>query len=164
MRMSCIYGPRQDGCEDQGWVAHFLLRALAGEAITIFGDGRQVRDILFIDDAVNAYVQAWRNIGRVAGQAFNLGGGVANAVSLLQVIRHISSLLERPVELCFAPWRPDDQRWYVSDPRRVRSALNLPPPVDWRTGIEALLRHFSEVRAMRNPTRSRLSAARVASG
>lgn len=68
MRMSCIYGPRQLGTEDQGWVAHFVLRALAGEPISIYGDGQQVRDILFVDDAVNAYVAAWRNIGRVSAR------------------------------------------------------------------------------------------------
>ena len=86
LRMSCIYGRRQLGTEDQGWVAHFLLRALAGEPITIYGDGRQVRDILFVDDAVAAYIAAWRRIGAVSGRAFNLGGGPANAVSLLQLL------------------------------------------------------------------------------
>jgi CDP-paratose 2-epimerase len=89
MRMSCIYGPRQMGTEDQGWVAHFLIRALRGEGVTLYGDGRQVRDILHVDDAVAAVVGAWQRIGRVAGQAFNLGGGPANAVSLLQVLHAI---------------------------------------------------------------------------
>jgi len=144
MRMSCIFGPRQFGTEDQGWVAHFLLRAMAGEAITIYGDGRQVRDVLYVDDAVQAYVAAWRNIGRVAGQAFNLGGGPTNAVSLVQVIREIERLLDRQIELRFAPWRTNDQRYYVSDTRRVRAALDLPDPTDWRVGIESLLRHFED--------------------
>ncbi|MFL5166367.1 MAG: NAD-dependent epimerase/dehydratase family protein, partial [Microvirga sp.] len=85
MRMSCIYGPRQMGTEDQGWVAHFLIRALDGEPISIYGDGRQVRDVLNVADAVEAYVSAWRRIDAVQGRAFNLGGGPANAVSLRQL-------------------------------------------------------------------------------
>ena len=87
LRMSCIYGPRQLGTEDQGWVAHFLLRALARRPITIYGDGRQVRDVLHVDDAIGAYIAAWRRIEAIAGRAFNLGGGPANAVSLLQLVR-----------------------------------------------------------------------------
>ncbi len=146
MRMSCIYGPRQLGTEDQGWVAHFLLRALAEEPITIYGDGKQVRDVLFVADAVNAYIAAWRNAERCAGQAFNLGGGPANAISLLQLMQHMEHLLGRPVQRRFAPWRPDDQRYYVSDTRRIVAALNLPEPVDWRTGVAALLRSFAETR------------------
>src|SRR5690349_5083366 len=91
--MSCIYGPLQRGSEDQGWVAHFLIRALADEAISIYGDGCQVRDILFVDDAIEAYLAAWRRIGSLQGMAFNLGGGPANAVSLLQVIGMIEGTL-----------------------------------------------------------------------
>ncbi|MGE0370716.1 MAG: NAD-dependent epimerase/dehydratase family protein [Gammaproteobacteria bacterium] len=147
MRMSCIYGPRQKGTEDQGWVAHFLLRALAGQEITIYGDGRQVRDILYVDDVVRAYLAAWRHIGRVRGRAFNLGGGPANAVSLLQLIRYIGHLLGREVPLRFADWRPNDQRYYVSDTRLVDSTLSLPEPMDWRSGVAALLRHLAEANA-----------------
>ena len=84
--MSCIYGPRQMGTEDQGWLAHFLISALDGRPISIYGDGRQVRDVLFVDDAVEAYVRAAARIGAVSGQAFNLGGGPANAVTLLDVL------------------------------------------------------------------------------
>ena len=146
MRMSCIYGPRQRGTEDQGWVAHFALRALRNQDITIYGDGRQVRDILFVDDAVRAYIAAWRNIGSVAGQAFNLGGGPANAVSLLQLIGHIGQLLDRPVPLRFAPWRPNDQRYYVSDTRKLESALGWQQPMDWRRGVAILLDHLSDGR------------------
>jgi CDP-paratose 2-epimerase len=138
MRMSCIYGPRQMGTEDQGWVAHFLIRALAGEPISIYGDGRQVRDILFIDDAIEAYVQAWRQIERVTGRAFNLGGGPANAVSLLQVISEIEALTGAKVEAGFHPWRAGDQRYYVSDTRRVTQELGLGTPVPWRSGLARL--------------------------
>jgi len=144
LRMSCIYGPHQMGTEDQGWVAHFLIRALAGQPITIFGDGRQVRDVLFVDDAVEAYVAAWRRIGSVRGQAFNLGGGPANAISLLQLVRHIEMLTGRPVETEFRDWRAGDQRYYVSDITRARRALGLKQPLPWRQGLDRLadwLRH-----------------------
>ena len=129
LRMSCIYGPRQMGTEDQGWVAHFLIRALRGEPVSIFGDGRQVRDILFVDDAVEAYVAAWRRIEAVRGQVFNLGGGPANAVSLLQLIRHTETLTGRSVNVEFRDWRAGDQRYYVSDIGRARRALGLPEPL-----------------------------------
>src|SRR3954469_7904402 len=109
LRMSCIYGPRQMGTEDQGWVAHFLIRALAGQPITIYGDGRQVRDILYVADAVEAYVSAWRRIESVGGRAFNLGGGRANAVSLRLLLKHIETLLGREVRLKYEDWRPGDQ-------------------------------------------------------
>ena len=138
LRMSCIYGPRQMGSEDQGWVAHFLIRALAGKPISIYGDGRQVRDILNVADAVRAYVGAWRRIDAVQGRAFNLGGGPANAVSLRQLIRHIEFLLDRDVDLAFADWRAGDQRYYVSDAGAVRGALRLPAPIDWRAGVAEL--------------------------
>lgn len=138
MRMSCIYGPRQMGTEDQGWVAHFLLAARQGRPVTVYGDGRQVRDILFVDDAVDAWVAAWQAIDRVAGRAFNLGGGPANAVSLLQVLAAIGVLLGRPVATEHGDWRAGDQRWYVSDTRAVRGALALDPPVPWRDGLARL--------------------------
>ena len=95
LRMSCIYGPHQFGTEDQGWVAHFLIRALRGESITIYGDGKQVRDILHVKDAVAAYRAVLGAIGRVSGRAFNLGGGPANAVSLRAVLDEIA-MLDRP--------------------------------------------------------------------
>lgn len=138
MRMSCIYGPHQHGTEDQGWVAHFMIRALRGEPITIYGDGRQVRDILFVDDAVEAYLRAWRDIRRISGRAFNLGGGPANAVSLLQLVAHIEGLIGRRVEVVFEGWRAGDQRYYVSDIRRIARELDLPAPTPWRTGLARL--------------------------
>jgi CDP-paratose 2-epimerase len=159
MRMSCIYGPRQLGTEDQGWVAHFVLRALAGEPITIYGDGCQVRDVLCVDDAVAAYLAAWRRIGSVAGQAFNLGGGPDNAISLRRLIAHLGVLLDAPPEVRYAPWRPNDQRWYVSDTRAVRSALGLAKPMDWRSGVAGLVRSYREAgRSLVAPQPEALSA------
>jgi CDP-paratose 2-epimerase len=138
LRMSCIYGPHQMGTEDQGWVAHFLIRALAGQPISIYGDGRQVRDILHVDNAVGAYLAAFRRIGEVSGRAFNLGGGPANAVSLLQLIARIEDLTCSKVAVEFADWRAGDQRYYVSDTSAARRDLGLPEPRDWRSGVASL--------------------------
>ena len=137
-RMSCIYGQRQMGTEDQGWVAHFLIRALEREPITIYGDGKQVRDILDVTDAVNAYVAALENIDRVAGRAFNLGGGPANAISLLELIDEMRAVTGREIELSFEDWRKGDQRWFVADTTKARSTLALPKARGWREGVARL--------------------------
>jgi CDP-paratose 2-epimerase len=146
-RMSCIYGPLQRGTEDQGWVAHFVLRALARQAISVYGDGCQVRDILFVDDAVDAYLAALRRIGTVHGKAFNLGGGPANAVSLLQVIGAIEDTLGCRIEIRHGDWRAGDQRYYVSDTRRARHALGLAAPKPWLEGLQALAAWLAAERA-----------------
>jgi CDP-paratose 2-epimerase len=148
LRMSCIYGPRQMGTEDQGWVAHFLIRALEGEPIAIYGDGRQVRDILDVSDAVEAYLAAWRRIEMVQGRAFNLGGGPANAVSLRQLLGHIEDLVGRPVEIGFSDWRAGDQRYFVSDTRRAMEELGLKGPTPWRSGVAALARWLADERGL----------------
>ncbi|OHV14978.1 CDP-paratose 2-epimerase [Methylorubrum extorquens] len=138
MRMSCIYGPRQMGNEDQGWVAHFLIRALTNRTVTLYGDGRQVRDILHVRDAVAAYRAALARIDRVAGRAFNLGGGPDNAVSLRELIAYLGTLLGHEVGIETGAWRPGDQRYYVSDTRRAASMLGLEPPLPWREGVADL--------------------------
>jgi CDP-paratose 2-epimerase len=147
-RMSCIYGRRQMGTEDQGWVAHFLIRALEREPITIYGDGKQVRDVLDVADAVDAYVRALDNIERVAGRAFNLGGGPENAISLLQLIDEIRAIAGHDVELQFEDWRQGDQRWYVSDTHAARSALNLRRPCGWSEGVAGLAEWLASDRAL----------------
>jgi CDP-paratose 2-epimerase len=139
LRMSCIYGPRQMGTEDQGWVAHFAKRALADRPINIYGDGRQVRDTLHVADAVEAYFRAWKAIDRISGRAFNLGGGPENAVSLLELVGHLEMLTDRRIELRFSDWRAGDQRYYVSDPSAARSAFGLPRPTPWREGVASLV-------------------------
>ena len=139
MRMSCIYGPHQMGTEDQGWVAHFARRVLAREPILIFGNGHQVRDILHVDDAVDAYMAAWGAIDAIGGQAFNLGGGPGNAVSLVLLLRHLEQVTGEAADVSFHPWRPGDQRYYVSDRRRVDERLALPMPRPWRDGVGALV-------------------------
>ena len=148
LRMSCIYGPRQMGTEDQGWVAHFLIRALEGRAITLYGDGYQVRDILDVADAVDAYMAVWRNIDRVSGRAFNLGGGPANAVSLRTLLAHIGALVGREVDLSFEDWRAGDQRYFVADTRAIAAELALAPAKPWRLGVTELAHWLSEARGL----------------
>ena len=137
-RMSCIYGPRQFGNEDQGWVAHFLLRAERGEPITIYGDGHQVRDVLFVDDLVDAMLLARAAMPAVAGQAFNVGGGPANALSLLELLARIEARLGRRPEVSFEPWRTADQRWYVSDVRELGRVLDWRPRTSVDEGLDRL--------------------------
>ncbi|HEX2215239.1 MAG TPA: SDR family NAD(P)-dependent oxidoreductase [Xanthobacteraceae bacterium] len=137
MRMSCIYGPRQFGNEDQGWIAHFLLQAIRGQPITIYGTGLQVRDALFIDDAVAAWLSALDRIDIVAGRVFNLGGGPQNALSLLELIDMIGEL-HGSVAPEFGAWRPGDQPWYVSDVRAIAAALDWRPRTALRAGLRAL--------------------------
>ncbi|HEX6957355.1 MAG TPA: NAD-dependent epimerase/dehydratase family protein [Ferrovibrio sp.] len=138
LRMSCIYGPRQFGTEDQGWVAHFLIRAMRGQPITVYGDGRQVRDILHVGDAVAAYRSALANIGDVAGQAFNLGGGPANAVSLRMVLQEIADILKAEPDLHHAAPRTGDQLYFVADTRRLQQRLRWQARMGWRQGIRDL--------------------------
>lgn len=153
LRMSCIYGQRQMGTEDQGWVAHFLIRALEGKPITIYGDGCQVRDILNISDAVDAYATAWKKIDAVQGRAFNLGGGPTNAISLRQLLVHIEDVIGRPVETIYSEWRAGDQRYYVSDTRAIRDELGLKPATPWRKGVAALAQWLQEERGLTGETR-----------
>jgi CDP-paratose 2-epimerase len=136
-RMSCIYGPHQCGNEDQGWVAHFAIRALRGERIAIFGDGMQVRDLLFVEDLVDALLLAREHSAELAGQAFNIGGGPSNAASLLDVLEQLERLHGR-TEVEFGPWRPSDQRYYVSDTRRFERATGWRPRFSVERGIAEL--------------------------
>jgi CDP-paratose 2-epimerase len=137
-RMSCIYGPRQFGNEDQGWLAHFLIRALRGEHITIYGDGRQVRDALFVEDLVDAMMRVRERAREVAGRVFNVGGGPDRTLSLVELLGHIERLTMRKPSLRFEPWRLADQRWYVSDPRALEAAVGWAPHVRVHEGVERL--------------------------
>jgi CDP-paratose 2-epimerase len=137
-RMSCIYGPHQFGNEEQGWVAHFALRALQGQEITLYGDGKQVRDVLFVSDLVEAFLRAMRDIGRLSGRAFNIGGGPHQAVSLREVIAMLESLTGAPIETRVAAWRPGDQPYYVSDIRAFQMATGWRPQIGVRMGLGAL--------------------------
>jgi CDP-paratose 2-epimerase len=147
-RMSCIYGPHQHGNEDQGWVAHFAIRALERRPITLYGDGAQVRDILYVEDLVEAMQRAREGSALVAGRAFNMGGGPANAVSLLEVVDRLGGL-GSPVEIRFAEERPGDQRYYVADTTRFEQATGWQPEVDAAEGIERLYRWLARARSTR---------------
>jgi CDP-paratose 2-epimerase len=148
IRMSCIYGQRQMGTEDQGWVAHFLIRALEGKPITLYGDGAQVRDILDVSNAVEAYMNAWARIEQIQGRAFNLGGGPANAVSLRRLLAYIGSLLGREVDVAYEDWRAGDQRYFVADTRAARAALGLSPAIPWKDGVATLARWLADHRGL----------------
>lgn len=137
-RMSCIYGPHQFGNEDQGWVAHFLIRALEEETITIYGDGKQVRDILFVDDLLNAFLLAQQHIGAVRGQAFNIGGGPQNTISLIELMNLIEEMAGQAPKVIFDQWRQADQRYYVSDFRRFTKATGWTPRVSVKEGVARL--------------------------
>jgi CDP-paratose 2-epimerase len=137
-RMSCIYGPHQFGTEDQGWVAHFLIRALQGAPLTIYGDGRQVRDILFVDDLVDAMLRAHEAMPTLSGQAFNIGGGGGNTISLLELIDHLERLLGARPRFTMQDWRAADQRFYVSNTRKFQAATGWRSTVDVTTGLGRL--------------------------
>lgn len=152
-RMSCIYGPRQFGTEDQGWVAHFLIRALERAPITVYGDGKQVRDILFVDDAIDAFLTAQQQMPRLKGQAFNLGGGIENTISLLELLDLIRELNGIAPEVQHQPWRPADQQYYVSDIRKLIQQTGWKPHVTVREGVQRLhqwLRESEKIVAARH--------------
>jgi CDP-paratose 2-epimerase len=129
-------------------VAHFLIRALQGEPITLYGDGMQVRDILFVDDVVDAYLTAARRVGELSGRAFNLGGGPSNTISLLQLLDWIEDLTGRRPEVRWSGWRPGDQRYYVSDTRRFTAATGWRPTVEARQGVARLYRWLRSYRGL----------------
>jgi CDP-paratose 2-epimerase len=139
-RMSCIYGPHQFGTEDQGWVAHFLVSALNGTPITLYGDGMQVRDILFVDDVIDALLLAERGATRLAGQVFNIGGGPSNIISLLDLLERIEALHGALPQVHRECWRTGDQRYYVSDTRRFQHATGWRPRIGLEEGLERLYR------------------------
>jgi CDP-paratose 2-epimerase len=150
-RMSCIYGQHQHGNEDQGWVAHVVRSALAREPITIYGDGKQVRDVLYVDDLVDAFARARHQIAKLSGRAFNIGGGPANTASLLELIRRLEELLSRRIELSFDEWRVGDQRYYVSDTARYAMATGWQPQTSVAQGIAALCDWFEKPEKQRTP-------------
>ena len=137
-RQSCIYGPRQFGIEDQGWVAHFVISAVLGRPITIYGDGRQVRDVLHVKDLINVFDRAIERIEVCAGQAYNIGGGPQNATSLLELVYRLEPILDRAIPLTFDEWRTGDQRVYVSDVRKAEKDLGWEPRTSIGEGLQDL--------------------------
>jgi CDP-paratose 2-epimerase len=153
-RMSCVYGPHQFGTEDQGWVAHFLIRAMEGEPITLYGDGKQVRDILFVDDLVDAMVLAQERIQETSGRAFNIGGGPERTVSLLELLAHIRHIQGARPRVSFEACRTGDQRYYVSDTSSFRAATGWEPRVGAPEGIARLNDWLAGLREFMAPERA----------
>jgi len=146
-RMSCIYGPHQMGTEDQGWIAHFLIRTMSGEPIMICGDGMQVRDVLFVDDLVDACLLAQANNRTLSGQAFNIGGGLGNTISLLELLKLIETMEGREPLVQMSDWRVGDQRYYVSDTRKFKAATGWAARVAARDGVSRLHQWLKESRS-----------------
>ena len=146
-RMSCIYGPHQFGTEDQGWVAHFALTGLRGSRLTIYGDGKQVRDLLYVEDLVELMSRACANTERTAGQVYNVGGGPANTTSVwLELQDLLRGLLDKLPPVDYGPFRPGDQRIYVSDIRKAQEHLGWAPSVPVVEGIRRMVEALRENR------------------
>lgn len=142
-RMSCIYGERQFGLEDQGWLAHFAMKAIRNEPITIYGNGKQVRDVLYVGDLVKAIELAYENSSRLRGEVFNIGGGMENSLSLLEAIGYMEGFVERKIKYVFRDWRPADQIVYVSGIGKAKDVLGWLPTVGWRDGIGRMFKWLS---------------------
>lgn len=139
LRQSCIYGYRQFGVEDQGWVAWFIIAAITGKPITIYGDGKQVRDVLFIEDLLDLYDAVVTHSDVAAGEVYNVGGGPEHTMSIWTEFGPIlERLMERPVAVSYSDWRPGDQRIYVSNIDKARRELDWSPQIGVQAGIERL--------------------------
>jgi CDP-paratose 2-epimerase len=137
-RQSCIYGPRQFGVEDQGWVAWFTISAVLGKPVTIYGSGKQVRDILHVDDLVEAYLAGIERIDRVQGEIYNLGGSLKSQLSLLGLVRQLNYLTGGAMSYSFADPRSGDQPIFISDIRKAKSDLDWEPRIGTEEGISCL--------------------------
>lgn len=144
-RMSCIYGPRQFGTEDQGWLAHFIISVIKERPLIIYGDGKQVRDILYIEDLVNALQLAVDRIDVTAGQVYNIGGGLNNTISIwCELETLLSGLCRREIPVTYDSWRPGDQTVYISDITKAQKYLRWEPIVDKVEGIKRLYQWIKE--------------------
>jgi len=139
LRQSCIYGPRQFGVEDQGWVAWFIIAATLGKPITIYGDGKQVRDVLYIEDLLDVYDDVLEKIDITAGQIYNIGGGPDNMLSIWHEFGPLlKELMGREIPVSQEAWRPGDQRVYVSDIRKASQDLDWKPKIGVEVGVQRL--------------------------
>lgn len=138
-RQSCIYGTRQFGIEDQGWIAWFCVAATRGQPFTIFGDGKQIRDALWVGDLIDVYERALERIDQVSGQAFNIGGGPGNTLSLNELVAMLEAAFGRQFDVPYAGWRPGDQRVFVADVSKAKRLLGWEPSTPIREGVARLL-------------------------
>lgn len=145
LRQSCIYGPRQFGIEDQGWLAWFIIAAVMGRPITIYGDGKQVRDVLHVDDLLNAYDAAIEKIDISKGQVYNMGGGVENVLAVWTEFQPLlERLLGKKIEVARGDWRPGDQRVFYADYRKAEKQLGWKPKISLEEGIQRLFNWVKE--------------------
>lgn len=166
MRQSCIYGPRQYGITDQGWIAWFMVAACGDAPITIYGDGKQVRDVLHVADLARAYELAVEQIEKVRGQIFNIGGGADRTLSLLELIEYLEQRLGRPLARSYSDWRPGDQPCYVSDITKARAVLGWEPEISTKEGLDQLFEwvqehqdDFRRLEIVRSPVQEKAPAA-----
>ncbi len=150
-RQSCIYGYRQFGAEDQGWVAWFMIASQLGRPITIYGDGKQVRDVLFVEDLLDAYDAAFAAGDRAVGKAFNVGGGGRNLLSLLELLAYIEKRQGRKIPYRFSDWRPGDQKVFLCDIRRAKSELGWEPRTSVERGLGQLYDWVAENETLFEP-------------
>jgi CDP-paratose 2-epimerase len=137
-RMSCIYGPHQYGNEDQGWVAHFLWCMAKGRKVTVYGDGYQVRDLLFVDDLIDAMIMAFENISVLSGNAFPIGGGIENTISIRELIEYMEKKESNAMNVNWMAWRPGDQKYYVSDLTSFSDTTAWKPKTTISEGLDSL--------------------------
>jgi len=138
-RMSCIYGPRQFGVEDQGWVAWFAIATITGKTITVYGDGKQLRDILYVDDLIRAFDAFLQRRKQLAGEVFNIGGGPENTMSLLELLQMLEQLTGKRSKIAFSRWRPSDQKVYISNVSKAKEKLQWSPKVRPKEGVRNLV-------------------------
>ena len=138
LRQSCIYGTHQYGIEDQGWVSWFMIAYILKKKITIFGSGKQVRDLLFVDDLVELYYKLFKNIKKVSGKVFNVGGGVFNSLSLLELDRLLKDKFNQKNNVKFEKTRPGDQKIFISDNTKLKKTINWKPKTKLKEGLVLL--------------------------
>jgi len=139
LRQSCIYGPRQFGIEDQGWVAWFTIAAMLDKEITVYGDGKQIRDVLHVEDLVAAYQAAIDNRQRISGTAINIGGGPSNTLSLLELLDYLEKTLDKKITPLWDDWRPGDQPVFVCDLDKAKEEMDWQPTISVDQGVVKLI-------------------------
>lgn len=148
-RQSCIYGPRQFGVEDQGWLAWMMIAAVTGKQITVYGDGKQVRDVLHVNDLLDAYDLAVEKIDDVKGEVYNVGGGTRNVMAIWAEFGPIlERLMGRKIEVARDDWRPGDQRVFYADFRKAKRELGWEPKIDLEEGMELLFNWINQNREL----------------
>ena len=143
-RQSGIYGPNQFGIEEQGWLAWFCNALLFNKPVTIFGDGKQVRDVLYIDDLISAYDLALRNIKKTRGKVYNIGGGLKFSLSIWELFEILETVSGKKFNYKFSSWRPGDQKIYISDIRKIKKELGWQPKISPKEGVEKLFNWISQ--------------------